>query len=215
MLQEVLTIIVRTFGIYLAIYTVFRLMGKREIGELSILDLVIFIMLAEMAVLSIEQTEEPFWLMILPMFILLLIQRLTAVISLKSTKLRTLLDGTPSIIIRDGKIDEKVMKKQRYNMDDLLVQLREQGVVDLRDVELAILETTGKLSVFKKDDQPPTYFDPVILDGEPQEKALQQQGLTEETLKIELKNYGIQDLTKISIAQRFEDGSFFVDFKNN
>src|SRR5690625_4164167 len=158
---------------YLIIFTIFRLMGKREIGELSIMDLVVFILLAEIAVLSVENTDKSFLLTITPMFILLIIQRTTARLSLKSVWFRTFLDGKPSIIIRRGKIDEKEMKKQRYNFDDLLVQIREKGISDVKDVELAVLETNGKLSVFKKEDQPPMTIDPLIIDGQVQKKAME------------------------------------------
>ena len=124
-------------------------MGKREIGELSILDLVVFIMLGDIAVIAIEKHDKPFFHIILPMVILLLLQIVLSFISLKSSKFRKILDGSPSIIINNGKIDEKTMRKQRYNFDDLLTQLREQGIIDVNEVQFAILETSGKLSIMK------------------------------------------------------------------
>ena len=126
-------------------------MGKREIGELSILDLVVFIMLGDIAVIAIEKYNNPFFHIILPMIILLFLQVILSFVSLKSSKFRKILDGTPSIIINNGKIDEKVMRKQRYNFDDLLTQLREQGIIDVNEVHFAILETSGKLSVIKNE----------------------------------------------------------------
>ncbi|GAA0457024.1 DUF421 domain-containing protein [Alkalibacillus silvisoli] len=212
-MEELINLVVRTTGVYLAIYAVFRLMGKREIGELSIMDLIVFIMMAEVGVLSIEQTEESFFLLLTPIFVLLIIQRLTAEVSFRSNKARVLLDGTPSIIIRKGVIDEKEMKKQRYNMDDLLIQLRQAGALELKEVELAILETNGKLSVFKQQDQPLNYFDPIIIDGQFQKEALQQQGVTENQVLNQLSHYGVYDISKITVAQMHEDGSIFLDFK--
>ncbi len=126
-------------------------MGKREIGELSILDLVVFIMLGDIAVVAIENTRILFCIFLLPMFVLLFLQVVLSFISLKSSNFDKLLDGQPSIIINNGKIDEKVMRKQRYNFDDLLTQLREQGIIDVNEVQFAILETSGKLSVIKKE----------------------------------------------------------------
>ena len=124
-------IIIRTVISYILIIVIFRFMGKREIGELSILDLVVFIMLGDIAVIAIEKQDKPFFHIILPMLILLFLQVVLSFISLKSSKFRKILDGTPSIIINNGKIDEKIMRKQRYNFDDLLTQLREQGIIDI------------------------------------------------------------------------------------
>ena len=149
---EIISIIIsRTLISYLLIIIIFRLMGKREIGELGILDLVVFIMLGDIAVVAIEKYKNPFLHTLTPMFVLLLLQLVLSFISLKSSKFRKLLDGQPSIIMNNGKIDEKVMRKQRYNFDDLLTQLREQGIIDLNEVQFAILESTGKLSVIKKE----------------------------------------------------------------
>ena len=209
-----MVIIIRTLGVYFVIFLIFRLMGKREIGELSVMDLVVFILLAEIAVFSIEEKEQPFWLAITPMFILLIIQRFTAYLSLKSTRLRTFLDGNPTIIIRNGKINEKEMRKQRYNIDDLLVQVREAGIIDVNEVELAVLETNGKLSVFKKEDQPPEVIDPLIIDGKFQEEALRHHQMTKTEIKKRLHSLGITDIHRISLAQIKGDGKLSIDVKD-
>nr|WP_279401597.1 DUF421 domain-containing protein [Piscibacillus salipiscarius] len=167
---DIWALTLRTLGIYIAIFIVFRLMGKREIGELSIMDLVVFVLLAEIAIFSVENTDQSFLLLLTPMAVLLIVQLISAYVSLKSTRIREFLDGRPSIIINNGNIDEREMKKQRYNMDDLLVQLRENGVIDIGEVELAILETSGKLSVFEKKDNPPSSIEPIVIDGELQKK---------------------------------------------
>ncbi|WP_420329409.1 DUF421 domain-containing protein [Paenibacillus gorillae] len=133
-----------------------RAMGKREIGKLSVFDLVISVMIAEIAVIVIEDLSRPMWEGIMPMVVLLAIQVGMAIIGLKSRKFRQLTDGKPSIIMAKGKLNRDVMRKQRYNLDDLMLQLRENGMSRLADVEFAILETTGKLSVIpkeSKDDQ--------------------------------------------------------------
>ncbi|NIK11265.1 DUF421 domain-containing protein [Alkalibacillus almallahensis] len=214
MVEEIILLVIRTIGVYIAIYLLFRFMGKREIGELSVMDLVIFIMLAEIGILSIERTDDSFLVLLTPMLVLFVIQRVTAWLSLKNHRVRSLLDGQPSIIIRHGKIDEEVMKKQRYNLDDLMVQLREKGAVNLKEVELAILETSGKLSVFTRDDQPLNYFEPVILDGKWQEKALDQHQVTKEDILKQLKHHGIEQIDKISFAQIQQDGSIHIDLQS-
>ena len=127
-------------------------MGKREIGKLSVFDLVISVMIAEIAVIVVEDTKRAMWEGIFPMIILLLIQIGSAFLTMKNRKLRLLFDGKPSVIIDKGKINSEVMHKQRYNLDDLMLQLRENRIGSVSDVEFAILETSGKLSVISKED---------------------------------------------------------------
>ncbi|SEP92795.1 DUF421 domain-containing protein [Piscibacillus halophilus] len=211
---DIWTLVFRTFGVYVAIFIVFRLMGKREIGELSVMDLVVFILLAEFAVFSVEKTDQSFLLLLTPMAVLLVAQLFSAYISLKSPKVRAFLDGRPSIIIKNGNIDEREMKRQRYNMDDLLVQLRENGIIDFKQVELAILETSGKLSVFEKKDNPPSIIEPIIIDGELQTKGLEELNMTEERFYQLLEERGVYDIKHISIAQMGPDNQLFIDFKD-
>lgn len=150
-LPHLLSISLRTVIMYFAAFGVMRIMGKREIGELSIFDLVISIMIAEIAVFALEDLKRPLYEGLLPMVILLMIQILLAVLSLRFRKVRVWVDGRPSIIVRNGKIDRAEMKKQRYNLDDLLMQLRSNNIDSLSDVEFAVLETSGQLSVIPKD----------------------------------------------------------------
>jgi uncharacterized membrane protein YcaP (DUF421 family) len=194
-------------------------MGKREIGELSILDLVVFIMIGEMAVISIENTKAPLLHTIIPMVLLMATQITFALVSLKSKKFRTLVDGKPSIIINRGKIDEVAMRKQRYNFDDLMTQLREKDIRSIADVEFAILESSGSLSVIeklknsKKEPQKGDITIPLILDGTIEEENLQRINKTNLWLRQELKKKGYRDLKKISFCS-YENGKFFIDLQN-
>ncbi|WP_028544779.1 DUF421 domain-containing protein [Paenibacillus taiwanensis] len=140
-----------TILMYFLVFIVLRVMGKREIGKLSVFDLVISIMIAEIAVFSIENTERPLLESITPMIVLVVVQVTLAFLTLKSRRLREIFDGKPSIIISRGNLNREEMRKQRYNLDDLMLQLREQGVDSVQDVEYAILEATGKLTIFMKD----------------------------------------------------------------
>lgn len=149
-MEDIIIITFRTIVLYFIILVIFRLMGKREIGELSILDLVVSIMIAEIAVLAIENVKDKLLHTIVPIVVLMIIQVSLAFISLKSQKIRQLLDGKPTIIIKQGKIDERAMRSQRYNFDDLLMQLRENNIDRISDVSYAILESSGKLSIVKK-----------------------------------------------------------------
>lgn len=147
------TIIFRVIFLYVVILFVFRMMGRREIGELSILDLVVFIMIGEMAVIAIEQPNDPLMHTLVPIALLVIIQISLAYISLKNVKFREFIDGKPEIVIKHGKIDEKAMRRHRYNYDDLLLQLRDKDIRHIDDIEFAILETSGTLSILKKENK--------------------------------------------------------------
>lgn len=159
MINAILSLVLRTLLMYIIAFAVMRIMGKREIGELSTFDLVISVMIAEIAVFVIEDLERPLYEGLIPLCILLLIQIGMALIALHSRRIRLLSDGKPSMIIHKGKIDRKEMKRQRYNLDDLLTQLRLNNIQNIADVEFAVLETTGQLSVIKKSDNSDTSSD--------------------------------------------------------
>ncbi|MFJ7727072.1 DUF421 domain-containing protein [Neobacillus sp. NPDC097160] len=221
-MADYLTILVRTIIFYLLILVIFRLMGKREIGELSILDLVVFIMIGELAVVAIERPNVKIFHAILPMAILMIIQIIMAIISLKSKKIRNLVEGKPSIIINRGKIDEVAMRKQRYNFDDLMTQLREKDIRSIADVEFAILESSGSLSVIEKLEDPNKPKNPskngditipLILDGNIEEENLKRINKTNLWLRQELKKQGYRDVKKISFCS-YENGKFFIDLQD-
>ena len=132
------------------------------------------------------------------MLILLVIQLVSSFISLKSKKFRDIVDGEPTIIIRHGKIIEQEMRKQRYNLDDLFQQLREQQIGSVHEVSFAYLEPSGNLSVFKHDDIQPVLS--LISDGVIQNKHLELIGKTDEWLEKELKKLGVNDVNKFFIA---------------
>ncbi|KSU87330.1 hypothetical protein A2U94_03260 [Bacillus sp. VT 712] len=213
--MEIVTMVFRTILLYFIVLVIFRLMGKREIGELSILDLVVFIMLAELAVVAIENTNDPLHHSLVPMITLLVIQIGLALWSLKSNRMRNFLDGQPTVIIQNGEIREKEMKKQHYNFNDLLIQLRDKNVKDIADVEFAILEPSGKLSVFEKKNNTAPFGKeslnlPYIIDGVVQEEHLALDHRTTLWLRQELKKLGYQEIKNISYCT-YNNGTFFVD----
>ncbi|RSD24084.1 DUF421 domain-containing protein [Mesobacillus subterraneus] len=216
-MEEYLIIILRTLFLYLLILLIFRLMGKREIGELSILDLVVYIMIAEMASLSIENTKDPLINTLLPISVLVIIQIALAFLSLKSKKFRDIVDGKPTIIINNGKIDEKAMRSQRYNFDDLLLQLREKDVGNIADVEYAILEPSGTLSIFQKNQESQqdnsSLALPLIIDGEIQEDNLTMIGKSKPWLLKQLEKKGYHDPGELSFCS-YEKGQFYIDLQN-
>ncbi|MCL6573482.1 MAG: DUF421 domain-containing protein [Bacillus sp. (in: Bacteria)] len=219
-METYIGIVFRTLFFYILILVIFRVMGKREIGELSILDLVVFIMIGEMAVVAIEKVHSPLFHTVVPMVLLMLIQITFAIFSLKSKKFRNLIDGQPSIIINKGKIDENAMRKQRYNFDDLMTQLREKNIRSIEDVEFAILESSGSLSVIEKltnSDEEHRQGDitiPLILDGNIEEENLKRINKTNLWLRQELKKQGYHNVKMISFCS-FENGKFFIDLQDD
>lgn len=163
--MNLMIVIFKTLFIYVLVAIIFRVMGKREVGQLGTFDLVVFILIAELVALALEN-KGGFLTNLVPVIILVLLQIVISKISLKSAKFRNFVDGKPIIIIKKGIVNFKNMVEQRYTLDDLLLQLREKDVRSLDEVDYAILETNGKLSVFKKDDKDKkTYPLPIILDG--------------------------------------------------
>ena len=147
-------LILRTILTYFVVFVIMRLMGKREIGKMSVFDLVISVMIAEIAVFVIEDTDRHPFHSYIPMLTLMIIQIAISLIIMRFRGLRLMFDGKPTIVIAKGKLDREAMRKQRYNLDDLMLQLRENKVSSIGDVEFAILETSGKLSIIKKEAQP-------------------------------------------------------------
>lgn len=213
-MEDIFIITFRTIVLYFIILVIFRLMGKREIGELSILDLVVSIMIAEIAVLAIENVKDKLLHTIVPIVVLMIIQVSLAFISLKSQKIRQLLDGKPTIIIKQGKIDERAMRSQRYNFDDLLMQLRENNIDRISDVSYAILESSGKLSIVKKKNNKDKQMETsLIVDGVIQNEHLDRIGKDKHWLEKSLAKRGYRDLSVISFCT-FTDGAFFIDLKD-
>lgn len=156
------SLILKTIILYFYIIFCYRLMGKKEVGKLSIIDLIVSVLIAELAAMSIEETDRSILISIVPILVLVIIQILLSYISLKSKSLRDFIDGSPRTIINKGKVNFQQMQKLRYSLDDLISQLREQGIKNLEDVNYAILENNGKLSVFTDDN---IYPMPIIVDG--------------------------------------------------
>ena len=158
-----LILIVKTIILYLIITLSYRIMGKKEIGELSVVDFIVTILMAEIAALSIEEKNMSLFYTITPIITLIVIQKILSHISLKSTKIRNIIDGKPSVIIKGGKIVFSEMTKLKYSLDALLIQLRGKGIESIEKVDYAVLENNGTLSIFQnlKD-----YPMPIIMDGE-------------------------------------------------
>ena len=173
----------------------YRLMGKREVGELKIGDLVVSMLLANIIASGIENYKSNIFMTIIPVVLLVVIQIFISKVLFKHERVRKFVDGDVSVIINRGKINFGEMLKQRYNLDDLLVELRSNGIKSIEEVDYAILEVSGKLSIFQKDDDK-EYPLPLILDGKVDEDVLFQIGKNREWLDevIEKEGYILKDI---------------------
>lgn len=185
-------------------------MGKREVGQLGIIDLIVSILIAELVVISIENYNNNIFLSIVPILTLLILQVTLAYLSLRKPKFRIFLDGNPSIMIQNGKVNYKEMLHQKYNLDDLLVQLRDKGYRSIEEIEYAILENSGTLSVFPypKDKKKTPLPMPVILDGHIQTETLKRLNKEEKWIYNLLKNKNI-NLKDVFYAF-YKDNNIFI-----
>lgn len=209
-MAAIIIIMIRVILNYILMFITFRLMGKREVGELSLIDLIVFLMIAELAALSIEATDKPYYLTIIAVGILVCLQRLLAQLTLKKAKLRTKIEGKPSVIIANGKINYQEMRKCRYSFDDLIAQLREKGIKSISEVEYAILEVNGTLSTFKYEEDCKFVSPlPLVLSGEIIKENFQYVDLDEATFCTLLTEKGYAKLSEVMYAN-YEDGEIFI-----
>lgn len=188
-MESYINIIFRTLIGFFSFFILMRFMGKREVGQLSLFDLIIILSMADLMVLGIDGFKDDILYSLIPMIVVAVIQVLIAFLSLKFSKVRNLVDGKSSYIIINGKVDTNEMKKQRYNMDDLYTQLRSEGIKSIQEVEIAVLETSGKLSSFKKKEDIDASL-PIIVSGKIDYVILKSLGKNEEWLLKELSEKG-------------------------
>ncbi|NMB19307.1 MAG: DUF421 domain-containing protein [Firmicutes bacterium] len=216
----------RTFLLYILVVLTMRLMGKRQIAQLEPFELVITIIIAELAVIPMQDPNIPLINGIISITTLLFIQVTFSVLSLRSIRFRSFLDGRYSLVIANGKILEKEMRKARYNLDELLEQLRQQSVFNLSDVEFAILETSGELSVLLKSQKRPVTPEDMqletdyeglplvlIMDGQVMTSELKAGQLGEGWLRAELEKHGIKSPSDVLIASLNTTGDLFIQAK--
>lgn len=190
----------RAVILYFIIIFSMRLMGKRQLGELQPSELVITILMSNICTLPVEDINIPMIMGVIPVFTLVCLDVFLSHLSMKSRSLRKLISGSPKIIISDGKVDRKIMKDLRFTADDLMESLRAVQVFDIGEVQLAVVETTGKISVYqKKEFQPLTNGDMfgkcpcsdppqlIIDDGEIADKAISFIGFDRKWLEKILK----------------------------
>lgn len=203
-----------------------RLMGKKQIGELEPFELVIALMISELATFPMQDIRIPMISSIIPIITLLFLQVATSFIELKSERARRILTGTPSILINNGKIDIAELRHQRFNINDLLEELRLKGYFNISDIQYAILETSGELSILPKTEQANVTKDdlnlnlpqeslpiPLIMDGNINHKNLKLLSKDETWLNKKLKEKNISSPKDVFIGIIDSKNKFYYQLK--
>jgi len=223
----------KTALFYFLLVFLLRVTGKREITALTAVDLVVFVMISEAALISVADDKVPLVVGATPVIVLGLLELAVSFVGLKSARLRTLFVGQPSVLVEHGRINERALAELRFSVADLLAALREKQFPNIADVEYAILETTGSLSVIPKAAaRPVTAADlqalqltqpqqldhlapgalpaAVIMDGVVDEAALRRTGRDGQWLRQALRSQGIHDPRQVLLASVDGQGQLFV-----
>lgn len=215
-------VLIRTIILYFVVIIAMRIMGKKQIGQLEPFELAITIMISELASLPMQDTEIPLIHGVIPIITLITLQASLVILQLKSEKLRNIVNGKPSILIESGQIDIEELKHQKFNINDLMEELRLQGFYDIENVQYAILETSGQLSIIPKvDSTPATKKDlnikakqdslpiTLILDGKINYENLRLIKMNENKLLSKLKSSGVNSVDEVFIALINSKGKFY------
>lgn len=215
-------VILRSLILYILVIFAVRLMGKRQLGELQPSELVITILVSNIATLPLEDINIPLMVGITPILSLVCFEVIVSWLTLKLPGLRKVISGRPKIIISDGKIDRKVMRDLRFSVDDLMTALRGDGVFKLEEVQYAIVETTGSISIMKKSDyESPTRNDMkiksenadppqvVVSDGNLLYKAADSLGITPHRINTILNKEKLE-VTNVFIMTIDKCGNYYI-----
>jgi uncharacterized membrane protein YcaP (DUF421 family) len=227
-MMHILVLVFRTVFFYILTLIAVRIMGKRQVGQLQPFELVVTIMIAELAVLPMENHETPLVHGVVPIISIVLLQMGLAYVTLKSEPVQSFICGTPSVVIENGKLVEKELRKLRFSINDLMEQLRIQNIRNISDVEFAIFETTGNLSVIPKSQcRPvtpedlgiPTEYEglpmPLIIDGKVEYANLKSVNLNQKWLRKELTKFGVGDPKDVLLATLDTTGELYCQVKES
>lgn len=213
----------RTILVYFFVIVVLRLMGKRQVGELESSELVVTIMISELAVMPIQDPQQPMMSSVIGILMLLIIEVLLSFLTYKNKTARKIVYGTPSIFVEKGEIKQREMKNQRFNINDLMEELRNNGVCDLSEVEYVVMETNGNVSVILNSQNrplspsdlslnpPPVEMSYIIIDaGEVIEPNLKSLGFNEKWLQKTLNERGYKRIRDIFYMSASKSGEIYI-----
>lgn len=214
--------VLRTIILYLIVTLAIRLMGKRQIGDMQPNELVITLLISEIAAIPLQDTDQPMFIGLAAIFVLVFLEIAVSVLAMKSFSVRKILNGQSVVIIKNGVIDQQAMKNVRMTVIDLIEQLRGQNVFNIDDVAFAVLEVNGNLSVLlKKDAQPVTSSDidlklpnqelplPVISDGKIVYESLKALNISTQKLQKFLKHKS-ESVKQIFLMTLDRDGNHTI-----
>lgn len=219
--------LIRAFIIYIFVIISVRLMGKRQVGELKPHELVITILLSAIAVIPLEENSMPLANCLVPILLFISMEIIMSVISMKSLWFRNLLQGRPIFIIRKGKLDQKKLKEMRFTIDDLVDALRQKDIFDLNEVEDAVIETNGSISVLPKAKYKPLTPDDVnlsvsekgtpitiVMDGKTVNEYFNECKIDDNEIELILKTVD-SDIKKIMLLTIDDKGNTYLINKEN
>ncbi|MCM1114204.1 MAG: DUF421 domain-containing protein [Clostridium sp.] len=213
---------IRAFIIYVFVIIAVRIMGKRQVGELKPHELVITILLSAVALIPLEENSMPLANCLVPILLFISMEIITSVISMKSLWFRNLLQGKPIFIIRKGKLDQSKLKEMRFTIDDVVDALRQKDIFDISEVEDAIIETNGSISVLPKaEHQPLTPADvnlsveekgmpiTIVMDGKPMNEYFNEYKIKDSEIEVVLQSVNT-DVKKIMLLTMDDNGNTYL-----
>lgn len=184
------SIFIRTFILYVFLYICMKLMGKRQIGELEINELVTTFVISEVAALPIADPDIPLLNAVIPILLIVCLEIIISSLKNKSEKLKKYIEGKPIFLIFQGKLSQSALADNRISINELMCEIRLQGIFDINDVEYAVLEQNGKISIFERD-KSKELTHAVIIDTEINKDSLKLLGYDEEWLSSELLRHKV------------------------
>lgn len=208
-MNEYILILLRAFCIFIVLMIIIRLLGKREVGELSVFDLAIILIISDIGAMGIDE-KKLFLPAICCLVLLLILQKSFSFLLLKFSSLRSFIDGSPRILIYKGEILFNNLKKEAYTIDDLLNQIHQEGILDISEVNLAILETSGTLAVFSEKRYKEIFL-PVVISGKLENENIKLLGLSKNCIlkRLNEKKLKLKDIAFYSLSE-INEGSLFL-----
>lgn len=215
-------VFIRAVIIYITVIIALRVMGKRQIGEMTPHELVITILVSQVAIIPLQDNAMPLANMVIPILIFVSFEIIVSAVSMKSIGFRNIIQGKPIFVIRNGKLDEKQLKRLRITIDDLMDAVREKGYFDISEIQDAVVETNGTVSVLPKAKQSPVTPEqlnlevdekatpvPVVTDGKPVSEYFSQNKVKDSEIKLLVTKSG-KEITDIMLLTIDDNGKINI-----
>ena len=199
-------ILIRTIIIYILLNVMLKIMGKRQIGELEVNELVSTLLISEIASIPISEPDVPLVASVIPIIFICSLEIAISAIKTRSAKLKRLVEGEGVYIIYKGKLRQDLLEENRISINEILTEMRTQNIGDISQIEYAILEQNGKLSLFKADDG---LAHPLIVDGKVDERSLKKMGLNKKWLRKQLTTRGVKE-GDVFLLTANDDGQVYL-----